>query len=81
MHCVPGIGQACVLYNAAVKEITVFYEALAVEVTPADIRRCLAAIFPKYMIPTAFHSMASLPRNPNGKVDRNVLAMKLAEAR
>lgn len=81
VHCVAGIGQACVLYNAAVKEITVFYEALAVEVTPADIRRCLAAIFPKYMIPTAFHPMASLPRNPNGKVDRNGLATQLAEAR
>ena len=81
VHCVAGIGQACVLYNAAAKEITVFYEALSAEVAPADIRRSLAAIFPKYMLPTAFRPMASLPRNPNGKVDRNGLATQLAEAR
>lgn len=81
VHCVDGIGQACVLYNSAVKEITVFYEALSATVTPADIRRGLVAIFPKYMIPTAFHPMASLPRNPNGKVDRNGLATLLVESR
>jgi len=81
VHCIAGMGQACVLYNAASKEITVFYETLSAEVTPADIRRSLAAIFPKYMIPTAFHPMAALPRNPNGKVDRHGLATQWAEAR
>lgn len=81
VHCVSGIGQACVLYNTVAKEITVFYEALSAEVAPADIRRSLATVFPKYMLPTAFHPMASLPRNPNGKVDRNGLATQLADAR
>jgi hypothetical protein len=33
------------------------------------------------MIPTAFHPMASLPRNPNGKVDRNRLTKLLSESR
>lgn len=80
-HCVEGIGQACVLYNPAVKEITLFYEALSGAVEPADIRRSLAAVFPKYMMPTAFHPMASLPRNPNGKVDRHGLASLLSTAR
>ncbi|MFK2878561.1 amino acid adenylation domain-containing protein [Rhodanobacter hydrolyticus] len=78
VHCVEGIGQACVLYNQAVKEITLFYEVLSADVEPAHIRRRLAEIFPKYMIPTAFRSMASLPRNPNGKVDRNGLAILLS---
>jgi len=81
VQCVKGIGQACVLYNLVVKEITVFYEALSAEVTPADIRRGLAAVFPKYMIPTAFHPMAFLPKNPNGKVDRNGLAKLLSASR
>jgi amino acid adenylation domain-containing protein len=80
VHCIDGIGQACVLYNPAVKEIIVFYEQLSTVVAPADIRRGLAAVLPKYMIPTAFRPMASLPRNPNGKVDRNGLA-KLIEPR
>lgn len=81
LHGVAGIAQACVLYNAPVKEITVFYESLAAEVAPAEIRRALAAIFPKYMIPTAFRPMPALPLSPNGKVDRNGLATQLAEAR
>ncbi len=81
MHCVEGIGQACVLYDAAAKEIAVFYEPLSTEVAPADIRRSLAMIFPKYMVPTAFHPMPSLPRNPNGKVDRHGLDDLLAAAR
>lgn len=81
MHCVEGIGQACVLYNTATKEITVFYQAQSDEATPASIRRALATIFPKYMLPTAFHPLASLPRNPNGKIDRNGLAGLLSAAR
>lgn len=81
VHCVDGVGHACVLYNPSVKEITVFYEALSAPVAPADIRRALATVFPKYMVPTAFRPMASLPRNPNGKVDRTGLATLLVEAR
>ena len=77
VQCVDGIGQACVLYNPTAKEISVFYEALSADVTPAGIRRDLLAVFPKYMIPTAFHPMTPLPRNPNGKVDRNGLAKLL----
>lgn len=81
MHCVEGIAHACVLYNVPAKEITVFYESLATQVTPVEIRRYLAGIFPKYMIPTAFRPMTTLPRNPNGKVDRSGLALMLSEAR
>ena len=47
--------------------------------TPAAIRQKLGEIFPKYMWPTAFHCMAELPRNPNGKIDRNGLALQLLE--
>jgi acyl-coenzyme A synthetase/AMP-(fatty) acid ligase len=28
------------------------------------------------MLPTAFHLVAELPRNPNGKIDRNGLALQ-----
>jgi len=74
---VEGIANACVLYNEGRKEITVFYEA-GESVTPAAIRRELGGVFPKYMLPTAFHRRQELPRNPNGKIDRNGLSLELA---
>ena len=74
---IEGIANACVLYNQAAKEITLFYEANGDGVTPASIRRKLSQIFPKYMLPTAFHCVEELPRNPNGKIDRNGLVVEL----
>ncbi len=75
--CIPGIANACVLYNKEKKEITLFYETAGSEVTPAEIRRQLADIFPKYMWPAAFHQLPELPRNPNGKIDRQGLTARL----
>lgn len=76
--CVEGIANACVLYNTKTSEIAMFFESDGGETTPAYIRRALSLIFPKYMLPTAFFQMPELPRNPNGKIDRNILAQKLA---
>jgi len=72
------ITNACVLYNKPKKEITLFYETLNGDIAPAVIRQNLARILPKYMLPTAFHWMKELPRNPNGKIDRNRLNLTLA---
>ncbi len=77
--CIDGIANACVAYNAAKKEITLFYETAGPEITPAAIREHLLEVLPKYMLPTAFHHLPELPRNPNGKVDRNGLMMRLQE--
>jgi amino acid adenylation domain-containing protein len=73
------IANACVLYNNGKKEITLFYETRGEDLSPAAIRRTLSQIFPKYMLPTAFHQMHELPRNPNGKIDRNGLSVKLEQ--
>ena len=81
VHCIQGVANACVLYNQQRKEITLFYEVLSVDVTLQYIRGELSKIFPKYMIPTVFRVMEALPRNPNGKIDRNGLASILPEAR
>ncbi len=70
---VPGIANACVLYHQTKKEITLFYEVEDAAVEPAAIRSHLATMLPKYMLPTVFYPMAQLPRNPNGKIDRNSL--------
>jgi len=74
---IEGIANACVLYNREKKEITLFYEPAREDLTPAVIRRELSSIFPKYMLPTAFHALRELPRNPNGKIDRNGLSSTL----
>jgi amino acid adenylation domain-containing protein len=69
---VDGIKNCCVVYNQNKKEITLFYEcekALA----PAFIRERLTVALPKYMLPTVFNHMELMPRNPNGKIDRQKL--------
>jgi amino acid adenylation domain-containing protein len=75
--CVEGIANACVLYNSDKKEISLFYESKGEQVTRAAIRKELLSIFPKYMLPTAFYPMQELPRNRNGKIDRNGLSLQL----
>lgn len=75
---IPGIANACVVYDHPKKAITLFYQPVAEDVPVASIRKALSEIFPKYMLPTAFHSMERLPMNPNGKIDRNGLVQRLA---
>jgi len=69
---VDGIRNCCVVYNQSKREITLFYECDQ-ELTPAFIRERLSPVVPKYMLPTVFHWMALMPRNPNGKIDRQKL--------
>jgi D-alanine--poly(phosphoribitol) ligase subunit 1 len=70
--------NACVLYNEARKEITLLYEADE-ELSPARIREHMSARLPKYMLPTAFHRLAKMPLNANGKIDRRKLAKDYLE--
>lgn len=76
---IPSIRNVCVLYDNEKKEIALFYEAPE-DVTPAAIRGPLAATLPKYMIPTAFHRVDGMPRNPNGKIDRLALSQRVSGA-
>jgi len=69
---VEGIRNCCVVYAQAKKEITLFFEC-DTPLTPAFIRDRLSASLPKYMLPTVFNQMELLPRNPNGKIDREKL--------
>jgi len=73
---ITGIRNCCVAYNAGKKEITLFFESEE-EMTPAVIRERLLAFVPKYMLPTVFTRMDALPRNPNGKIDRQQLVSSL----
>ena len=67
-----GVRNACVVYQQERKEITLFFESDQ-ELSAAAIREQLGAFVPKYMLPTVFHRMEQLPRNPNGKIDRQEL--------
>jgi thioesterase domain-containing protein/acyl carrier protein len=41
--------------------------------TVTELRRALQARLPGYLLPASFVSLAALPRNPNGKLDRAAL--------
>lgn len=63
------VKNGCVVYNYQKKEITLFYEN-ATEITPADFRKAIANMLPKYMIPSVFVRLDEMQRNTNGKIDR-----------
>jgi D-alanine--poly(phosphoribitol) ligase subunit 1 len=74
---IDGIRNSCVVYDQNKKEITMFYESTK-ELTPAFMREKLSPILPKYMLPTVFHWMEAMPRNPNGKIDRAKLVASVS---
>ncbi len=63
----PRLGQAVCL---AVRPVGAFDEE--------GLRKMLAAALPTFMQPKIIRPYAEMPRNPNGKLDRNVLAAELA---
>ncbi|MCX6271426.1 MAG: amino acid adenylation domain-containing protein [Bacteroidetes bacterium] len=63
------VSNACVVYNHSKKEITLFYEDRH-NIPVADMKRSIASVLPKYMVPSVFYNMEMLPRNVNGKIDR-----------
>ena len=64
--------NACVLYDTKNKAITLFYESES-EFDNGMLRKEFGLNLPKYMLPTKFMWFSELPRNPNGKIDRNKL--------
>jgi D-alanine--poly(phosphoribitol) ligase subunit 1 len=69
------IRNACVLYHREKKAITLVFEATD-SLTVKSIRTVLQKRLPKYMLPTAFFEVSEMPRNPNGKIDRQQLAIQ-----
>jgi len=66
------VDNGCVVYNNIRKEIILIYEAPSI-IPVVEFRKALSSIFPKYMVPSVYQHMKLLPRNPNGKIDRNLL--------
>lgn len=73
---ISGVKNSCVVYNHEKKEIVLFFES-PTDLGAAFIREKLGPMIPKYMMPTVFHWMEQMPRNPNGKIDRATLVAKV----
>jgi amino acid adenylation domain-containing protein len=74
----PEIRNACVLYDQKNTRIVLVYESVAA-LDAAAIRRALTPLLPKYMLPSACVSLAPLPLNANGKIDRKALGERVLE--
>jgi amino acid adenylation domain-containing protein len=69
------VKNACVLYDKDKKAITLVYQSDD-ELSPRQIRTLLQDRLPKYMLPTEFIRLPDMPRNQNGKIDRQLLATR-----
>ena len=67
------VEYCCVVYNKQKKEITMFYESPE-KIESGEFRKQLISLFPKYMIPVVYIQKELLPRNTNGKIDRQMLS-------
>jgi amino acid adenylation domain-containing protein len=72
VQAISEVRNACVLYHKDKKAITLIYEA-SNEITTKSLRTLLQYSLPKYMLPTVFVKIDEMPRNANGKIDRQLL--------
>jgi amino acid adenylation domain-containing protein len=78
---VPGIRDGAVIIRERAdgsKRLVAFYSAPR-PLDGAVLRERLGESLPDYMIPSAFHWRATLPLNPNGKIDRKALTALAGE--
>jgi D-alanine--poly(phosphoribitol) ligase subunit 1 len=76
---IEGVNQAAVLY---IRSATAYGKIVAFIATnslndQSIIKESLGLIIPKYMIPSVIRFLPELPKNPNGKVDKNALKNSL----
>lgn len=66
------VDNCCVLHDAAQNRIVMVYEAQK-EIDEKQLRLSLGTILPRHMIPALYLHTSSMPRNPNGKIDRAMI--------
>ena len=66
------VKNACVMYDKCSREIVCVYENEN-EISMADFRKKIGDELPKYMLPTKYIHTENMPRNTNGKIDRQLL--------
>jgi D-alanine--poly(phosphoribitol) ligase subunit 1 len=69
------VSQSAVLYERVKVNYgkIIAFVATKSNVTETEIKKCLEFLLPKYMIPGIIIIKESLPKNPNGKIDRKQL--------
>lgn len=75
---IDGVENACCVYNDRDSEIIAACK-LEKNLKEVQIRKILASILPKYMVPTRYYMMEQLPLNDNGKIDRKLLKSIIME--
>lgn len=77
LHRIDSITEAIVLHantNGLSQLIAVM--ATQTDISDDQVREELRKIIPDYMVPSVFHREGTLPKNPNGKVDRKAIQEK-----
>lgn len=76
LNKIEGVSQSAVLQKRGRRDMKMLVAYVAAEssLSDADVRAKLEQLLPPYMIPQRFEIRESLPKNPNGKVDRVALA-------
>lgn len=75
---VPGVEEACALYDQEHEQIWLFYTGA--DVTKRDIAVALRADLPGVMVPRKIEQLDAMPRLDNGKTDMRALAGRIADA-
>ncbi len=71
-----GVDEVCCLYDKANNKIILCYVG---EIESFNLARKLSSLLPKYMIPTRYEQLETMPHNANGKIDRQILKNKFIE--
>ena len=70
---IENVSEVCCLYDKAASQIILFYVG---ETNFPELAKKLSAVLPKYMIPSRCEKLETMPHNPNGKIDRQLLRTK-----
>ncbi|MGE0753997.1 MAG: amino acid adenylation domain-containing protein [Alphaproteobacteria bacterium] len=78
-HALDVVSQAAVVYERKATHAgrLVAFVTLSAQTDDAALKNHLRNLLPSYMIPDDIHIMDTLPKNANGKIDRNALKAQL----
>jgi len=74
---IPGVNEAVALHSTRDGvSLIIAVVASRDDLTPDVVRRGVARVVPAYMVPSLINVLEELPKNDNGKIDRNLLKLR-----